>query len=312
LFQVISIIAAIVRACVWAIQSLPLTLAARVGRSAGTVAWWCDRRHRRVALENLKRVFPEKSEHERRAIARENFCRIGENYTCALKTSTLSRSALNQYVEWKGVAEFLPDDGRSMVGAVGHFGNFELFARVNEVAPQWQVATTYRALPNPQLNAILQRVRLQTGARFFERRTEARQLRDFLRKGNVMLGLLADQHAGDRGLWLPFLGHSCSCSAAPAIYALRYQTPLCVAVCYRTGLARWLVEICGLVPTHKNDGEPRTPEEITLEINRHYEAAIRRDPANWFWVHRRWKPISLFQQGQASLESPGTEADQTE
>jgi len=26
-----------------------------------------------------------------------------------------------------------------------------------------------------------------------------------------------------------------------------------------------------------------------LEVNRAFEAAVRRDPANWFWVHRRWK-----------------------
>jgi hypothetical protein len=27
-----------------------------------------------------------------------------------------------------------------------------------------------------------------------------------------------------------------------------------------------------------------------LEINRAFEVAIRHDPANWFWVHKRWKP----------------------
>ena len=34
----------------------------------------------------------------------------------------------------------------------------------------------------------------------------------------------------------------------------------------------------------------RTPDEIMLEVTRAFEVAIRRDPANWFWVHRRWKP----------------------
>jgi KDO2-lipid IV(A) lauroyltransferase len=27
-----------------------------------------------------------------------------------------------------------------------------------------------------------------------------------------------------------------------------------------------------------------------LDVNRAFEAAVRRDPANWFWVHNRWKP----------------------
>ena len=110
-----------------------------------------------------------------------------------------------------------------------------------------------------------------------------------------MLGLLSDQHAGDRGLWLPFLGRDCSCSAAAAVFALRYKAPLYVAVCYRIGLARWRIEVSQEIPTFNADGSPLPLEEIVLGINKEFEQAIRRDPANWFWVHRRWKPMSPIQ-----------------
>ena len=43
------------------------------------------------------------------------------------------------------------------------------------------------------------------------------------------------------------------------------------------------------IPTHEN-GQPRTPGAIMLDVNRAFEVAVRRDPANWFWVHNRWKP----------------------
>ena len=26
-----------------------------------------------------------------------------------------------------------------------------------------------------------------------------------------------------------------------------------------------------------------------LDVNRAFEMAVKRDPANWFWVHNRWK-----------------------
>jgi KDO2-lipid IV(A) lauroyltransferase len=60
------------------------------------------------------------------------------------------------------------------------------------------------------------------------------------------------------------------------------------AICYRVDLARWRIEIGPEIPT-RNDGSSRSTEEITRDINRAYEAAIRHDPANWFWVHNRWK-----------------------
>lgn len=283
------------RGLVAVIQWLPLRVGARLGRFGGALAWWVDGRHRQVALNNLALALPELTVQERKEIARENFRRLGENYVGAIKTATLDHEALARCVDWGNVAESLPSTGQSLICAVGHFGNFELYARSSDVEDGWRVATTYRALPHPGMNQLLQSIRNRSGARFFERRSEARQLRDFVREGRVILGLLADQHAGDRGLWLPFFGHPCSCNAAPALLAARYDAPLCVAICFRTSLATWRIEITAQVPTCEPDGSRRTAEAITAEINRHYEAAIRRDPANWFWVHRRWKPISRWQ-----------------
>ena len=57
---------------------------------------------------------------------------------------------------------------------------------------------------------------------------------------------------------------------------------------YRIGLARWRIEAGDEIPTEQN-GQRRSSEEIMLDVNRAFEAAIRRDPANWFWVHKRWK-----------------------
>ena len=59
-------------------------------------------------------------------------------------------------------------------------------------------------------------------------------------------------------------------------------------ICYRVGLARWRIEAGQRIPTHEN-GQPRALEAIMGDVNRAFEAAVRRDPANWFWVHNRWK-----------------------
>lgn len=291
------------RALIALIQALPLDIVARLGRAGGALAFWIDARHRRVALANLELVFGrEKSAAERHAIAKENFRRLGENYLCAVKTAAMSREAMASRLEWAGLREAIPADGRSLIAAIGHFGNFELNARVQEQMPDWSTATTYRALRQPALNRIFLALRERSGMKFFERRTEGEQLRRALNAGHLVLGLLSDQHAGDRGLWLPFLGRECSCNPACAVFALRYDAHLCSAVCYRVGLARWRIEMGPHIPTRDANGEPRSVEELTREINAALEAGIRRDPANWFWVHRRWKPASKWQVGGAKSQ----------
>jgi KDO2-lipid IV(A) lauroyltransferase len=297
------------RAIVGFIQSLPLEFIARAGRAGGALACVIDRRHREVAQQNLARCFPEKSAAEIRAIVREHFRRLGENYACAVKTAGLSFENVLARCEVIGLEKLATLARNSFMGppaqsvahraedatpsnrivAIGHFGNFELYALLARCLPGYHPASTYRGLNQPALNRLLEELRNRSGCRFFERRTGLRALMRALSGKGVLLGLLSDQHGGRHGVWGPFFGHECSTNPAAAVFALRYHSPLNTAICYRVGLARWRIEIGDEIPLREN-GAPRSIEAITADINAAFEAAIRRDPPNWFWVHKRWKP----------------------
>jgi lauroyl/myristoyl acyltransferase len=275
------------------IQALPLRAVARFGRVAGALVYLLDARHRKMAIRNLSMCFGGKSPAEIKAMARENFRRIGENFACAAKTASMTFDELKPHVEFVGVGilDKIPGpEGRGVLVAIGHFGNFELYARFGQFSPKFKCATTYRGLKQESLNQLLQSLRGRSGCKFFERRFQAAELRAFMHQPNVILGLLADQHGGPNGLRLPFLGHECSTSAAPALLALRYNCALMTGICYRVGLAQWRFEAGSEIPTHEN-GQPRSTDAIMRDVNEAFEKAVRRDPANWFWVHNRWKAL---------------------
>jgi lauroyl/myristoyl acyltransferase len=301
------------RAVIAFIQALPLTLVARLGRVGGAAAFWLDARHRRVALRNLQMVFGgEKSPAEIRAIAKENFRRIGENYASAIKTAAMTPEQMRPHFVFTGAEKILPHEAnagpQSRIVAIGHFGNFELYARFGQFVPIFKCATTYRALNQPALDRLLKSLRERSGCHFYERRTEGRLLRAHMSDTGLLLGLLADQSEGRGGLRLPFLGHDCMTSAAPAIFALRYNCPLHTGICYRVGLAKWEIEAGDEIPIHEN-GRPRSTEAIMRDVNRAFEIAVRRDPANWFWVHRRWKGCeSKVQSPESKVENANTGA----
>ena len=280
------------RAVIAFLQALPLRWVARLGRCGGQLAYWLDARHRRVAISNLTAAFgTELPPREIQALARENFRRIGENYASAVKTFSMSNAELFNHMELVGLEKLPQGAGtHGLVMVIGHFGNFELYARVGLTVNGYQPATTYRGLRQPALDRLLQDLRAKTGCRYFERRRDAAALKLAMSTECVMLGLLADQHAGDKGLRLPFLGRDCSTSAAPVVLAQRYECPVYTSICYRVGLARWRVEVGNDIPLWQ-DGKARSPEEVMLEVNQTFERAIRKDPANWFWVHNRWKPV---------------------
>lgn len=270
------------------IQALPLTWVARLGRACGALAYWVDRRHREVVRRNLTMCLGrEKSEAEIEAIARETFRRIMEGWLCAVKTLAMTKEELSAHLEYSGVERLLPP--RRVVVAVGHFGNFEIQARAGDQFPEYASATTYRALKQPGLNRVLLKLREQSGCHYFERRQDAARLREFMSRPAVLVGILTDQHGGAKGIRGPFLGHDCSTTPAAPIFALRYDCELYTGVCERIGLARWRLELGEQIPTHEN-GKARPVEDMVRDINRELEQYVRRDPANWFWVHKRWKP----------------------
>ncbi len=295
------------------VQALPLRWVAQLGRTGGGLAFHLDARHRNVVLANLHRCLgPERTLREIRELGKENFRRIGENFTCAVKTAAMTWEELGPHVEFAGservLAALQGDPPRRVVGAIGHFGNFELYARFGQFAPGLQTATTYRGLRHPGLDRLLQSLREKSGCQFFERRFDAPALKQFMNQPRVILGLLADQHAGESGIRLPFLGHDCSTSAAPAVLALRYDCLLLTGICYRVSLAQWRIEVGEEIPLHHN-GRARPTVDIMLDVNRAFEAAVRRDPANWFWVHKRWKPSKKQRAAAAAAQAGVTERD---
>lgn len=275
------------------LQNLPLRVVARLGRAGGALAYWIDARHRRVALKNLAMCLGnEHSSEELRALAKENFRRLGENYACGVKTAAMTAEELKPHLEFVGLEKLYPEkfgnEAPRRVVAIGHFGNFELYARFGQYIRGVKCASTYRALRQPSLNRLMLSMREKSGALLFERRTEAEALKAAMQTPGILLGLLLDQHAGTGGVIVPFFGRDCSTSASAAVFALRYDCPLHTGICYRVGLAQWRIEPGPEIPTRINGGA-RPVADITRDINRAFEAAVRRDPANWFWVHNRWK-----------------------
>ena len=276
------------------IQLLPLKLVGFIGWVGGWIFYYLDARHRRVAVNNLSESLGKsRSQQEITSLARGNFARIGESYLSALKTAVMPASLLCRSLTIKGEENLnlkKLEDGSipSFMFALGHFSNFEIYAKLVYLTPGYNLATTYRGFPNPWLDRLVKNVRNKTGTHYFERRSEGKKLRAFMNQPGSITGLLVDQCAGNRGLKLPFFGRPCSTTPAPALFALRYNLRLHCCLCRRIGFGRWEIEFGPEVSTRSN-GSARPVEDIMRDVNSNLERFVLDDPVNWFWVHNRWK-----------------------
>jgi len=122
-----------------------------------------------------------------------------------------------------------------------------------------------------------------------------------LREGGTV-GVMIDQHAGDAGIWIPYFGRLASTSPLAATLALRTGATILSAAIYTEKPGYWRMVI--KKPTLS---VIRDATLLTTELNRISEEQIRRAPADWFWVHNRWKtpkPNFLLSQYKRGVSLP--------
>lgn len=183
--------------------------------------------------------------------------------------------------------------GRRVLMLGGHFGNWEIGTALFGMwgFPMGIVA---REMDNPYLHAWFLKQREITGHRMLLKSGNFDEMVVLLEKGGN-LGLLCDQDAGPRGVFVDFFGSPASTFKSIALLALEYDALLMVGYSIRKpdefGRQLWSQFEVGceavIDPRQITSLDPVT--EITRQFTSALERAIRRAPEQYFWIHRRWK-----------------------
>jgi heptosyltransferase II len=268
------------------IRRWPVEVVFNIGRFLGAVSYSLAWIHRDLALRNLRIAFGDaKSEDELRALALEHFKLLGANLLCSIKTAALSPEELASRVNVDGLDKLKSalSEKHGVVMLISHMSNWELFAQLTHFLPGAQLGTVYQRLGNLHLDEEVIRMRSRFDVKLFERKEGFNAPARFLRDGGLV-GVLIDQHAGDGGVWAPFFNRLASTSPLAATLALRSGAALIPVAIYTDGCARWRVVVSEPIPTNGRDAK-----SLTAHINQALEQQIRASPADWFWVHNRWK-----------------------
>jgi lipopolysaccharide heptosyltransferase II len=272
------------------IRLLPITVCFVLGRILGFIAWMILPGYRRLSKQNLRIAFgSELTPQKTAAVTREHFANLGANMLCSLKIPSLteqqlrSRLSFDQEEKWEDWIVGKKAEGRGTVAALSHFGNWEINAQIAEFVKPRRAGCVYQALRNEKMDELVNRDRRSRGVYTFDRKKEMQGAATLLKEGGVV-GVLTDQHAGNAGIWMPLFGKLASTSPLAASLAQRTGSLLAQVSVRTVGLARWVIHTSAPVPT-----EGREIAEITMDLNRLLEQEIRHSPADWFWVHNRWK-----------------------
>ncbi len=265
------------------VGALPLTVVFRLGQFGGWLGYLLLGRYRRLALANLTIAYGgERTPDELRRLTRRHFANLGANLLASIKAVSFDAVRLREVVELVGldIIQAAFAERRGIVLAISHIGNWEMFAQACQIIADEKWGTVYQGLANRHIEAHIQRTRHKVS--LFNRKQGFNAPTAFLREGGA-LGVLIDQHAGDGGVWTPLFGRLASTSTLAALLALRTNAVIVPMAVHTVGVGRWKLIISPPVPPGDS------VDALTVRLNRVLTGQINVSPADWFWVHNRWK-----------------------
>jgi KDO2-lipid IV(A) lauroyltransferase len=262
----------------------------RLGRGLGRLVSRAVPIRREIALENLRKAFPEWSDKRGREVYRGMCENLGLTLAEFARFGKRPRENLASWirVENAGAVDRALAAGKGVLLVTAHFGNWEVLAAALAVQGHRMTAVGARQR-NPLVEALFTRYRQNAGLSNITVDKNLRPLLQALNEG-ACIATLADQDGGPGGFFLDFLGRPASVQAGLFRLLARRGTPMVTgfAVREREG---WRGEFHDPVfPRSAEKGAPQEAEARRLAAlyTARVEEYVRRHPDHWFWVHRRW------------------------
>jgi KDO2-lipid IV(A) lauroyltransferase len=287
-----------VRILVCFLQALSFRAACKVADGLAWLAYQVDRRHRLVALDNLRHAFGDGGAAERDLLVRAVY-----RHFCTMLIEIVHLPRMLHPQNWKrhmtllnpqSILEVLLSD-RPVLVVSGHFGNWEFGGYVLALLG-FRTHAIARTLDNPYVDAFLRRFREHTGQKILNKDGDFDKMQQVLATGGIML-TLGDQDAGHKGQFVDFFGRPASTHKAVALLALEYHVPMVVLASTREassaapGSANWRYEgaVADIIYPEEYKDRPDAVPALTQRFTSALEGMIRLHPEQYFWLHRRWK-----------------------
>jgi len=269
---------------------LPRRLCLLAGSALGTLLFYADNRHRRLALENLNKAFgKELSSAELRQIARNSFKHFGLVIADNLKWTHLGESRREKLLAIEG-EEYIHralEEGKGVLLFSAHLGNWEVAS--SAISKIGRLSVVARPLDNRLLEKELARFRDSLGVRVISKHQAARPILQSLRR-NEIVAILIDQNVlRSQAVFVDFFGLPAATTPSLASFYLRARSPLLPVFCYSTPSSSYLIKVGKPLEIELTGDSKQDVLKITQCSTKIIEAEIRDHPSSWFWFHNRWK-----------------------
>ncbi len=288
-----TLIANILYGVVWLFSLLPFRVLYVISNFLAFLMDKVIRYRREVILDNLRRSFPEKSEHEISRIKRKFYKHLSDVVVESIKLLHISEEEIDRRCHFTVGTHKLVHSyyskGQSFITLLGHYGNWEWIPPSFYIHHPIEIAPVYRPLRSKPFDYLLKRIRGKFSNNLIPKNQVARNVVRLQKQETpTIYGFIADQApSGQDMYWVQFLKQDTAVYSGPEKIARTFKLPVVFAVLRKKSRGKFIVHaelIC-------EDPGQLAEGMITNRFMQKMEREIRREPAHWLWSHRRWKTL---------------------
>jgi KDO2-lipid IV(A) lauroyltransferase len=272
----------------WLVHWLPLAAQAAIGRALGAVLYALAGSRRRIARRNLELCLPARSAAEREAIVREHFGWLGRSIVERGLLWYASAGRIQRLIHVEGDVHFAERSDVPVMWLVPHFVGLDVAAIAVQLFQRQRGATIYQAQTDPVFDAAVRRGRQRFGgSELFSRADGAKPLIRAIRQHKLGFFNLPDMDFGERDAeFVPFFGVPAATLVAPSRMARMLDMKVQPVVAeLLPGGQGWRVRFLDPWADFPTDDAVADARRMNAWI----EGEILRNPAQYLWVHKRFK-----------------------
>ena len=259
----------------------------------GWLLYYVARIRRDTIDEQLTLAFGDTlSARERKAIGCKSWQNCVLTFFEFLQPNPILSKGWDTFTEQEGYMEYcrpFVEQGVSGIVITGHIGNWEALGSMSK-RENVGLAAVAKDMHNSMVNKHILATRARRGLEVLQVKRSMKCIVDAIRQGK-WLAIVGDQDARKRGIFVNFFGRPASTATGAAYFAYTMNKAILPAFCVRLpDSSRHLKLIISepIIPDLSADRESEIHRMTQLHTAA-LEAVIRRYPADYFWLHRRWK-----------------------
>lgn len=252
---------------------------------------------RRVVMANIEQVFGASLTHaEKTHLAKAFYSHLATSLKEMVQLRFMSDATLCNRVEVRGYERLLQvaEANSGVLVLTGHFGNWE-FAPIGGIANFKQFKGQFhfirRTLGSKAIERLLFRRYYRAGLNVIPKKNSLQQVCDVLTENHAVVFVL-DQHASlanRDGVAVEFFGKKAGTYRSLATLSRHTGIPVVPAAGYRLDDGRHVLEFYDPIPWQDHSSTHESIYQTTLLYNQALERIILEHPAQWMWLHKRWK-----------------------